>query len=410
MEGVAACFPCLPQESKAAIAKDCLRHQNGHANRNASEPSSSFRDVEEYGQEQALRRQHAEKRCFDGSSEPLPLQKRRAPLAAILSLKKQGSFTSGLCREVGDYRKVAKIGEGMYGTVFSAVDKQTNEVVALKKIKTDHRRGDEGFPITAIREIQVLMVHCHKNVVSLKEIALGSSLDSLFLVFEYCEHDLAAVVDGAPKKFAVPEVKCLMQQLLDGVAFLHERFIIHRDLKLSNLLYTSRGQLKICDFGLAREFGIPARPYTPLVVTLWYRPPELLLGDLTYTTGVDMWSVGCIFGELLLMAPLFPGDTEIKQLALICGLLGSPNSRIWPDFASLPHAKDFVLPDNPYSSLRQKIRSLSETGYRLLERLLTYDPTKRIAACDACTHPYFAEHPRALDPDLMPTFPTTHKT
>eukprot|EP00668_Euglena_longa_P003106 GGOE01003628.1.p1 GENE.GGOE01003628.1~~GGOE01003628.1.p1 ORF type:complete len:335 (-),score=41.87 GGOE01003628.1:220-1224(-) len=328
-------------------------------------------------------------------------------LSSILPHNKQDDIPRGPCRNVNNFRKLARIGEGMYGTVYKAVDKQTNEMVALKKVKIVHR-DDEGFPVTAIREVQVLMLHSHKNLVSMKEIAIGEHLDSLFLVFEYCEHDLAKLVDCSYKKFAIPEVKCLLQQVLDGISFLHDSFIIHRDLKLSNLLYNSKGQVKICDFGLSREFGIPPQPYTPLVVTLWYRPPELLLGDLTYSTGVDMWSIGCIFGELILMAPLFPGDTEIKQLTLICNLLGSPNSRIWPGFALLPHAKHVVLPNNPYSSIRQKVPGLSETGYHLLERLLTYDPAKRISACDARDHTYFAEHPRALDPDLMPTFPTTH--
>jgi len=313
------------------------------------------------------------------------------------------------CRDVVEFQRLGRIGEGMYGTVYRAVDSRTGTVVALKKIKFHRDHEDEGLPLTAFREIQLLMQCRHRNIVRLREIAVGRRLDSLYLVCEYCDHDLAVLVDSARKRFAVPEVKCLMRQLLDGMAYLHGRCVIHRDLKLSNLLY-SKGQLKICDFGLARRFGFPARPYSPLVVTLWYRPPELLLGAPVYTTGVDMWSIGCIFGELLLMAPLLPGKSELQQLSLICDLLGSPNARIWPDFETLPNAQRLKLPDNPYSSLRRRLPGLSDSGYHLIERLLTYDPSKRIPAADAATHPYFAEAPRALDPTLMPTFPSAHTT
>lgn len=146
--------------------------------------------------------------------------------------------------------------------------------------------------------------------------------------------------------FSEAEVKCLVQQLLRAVHYLHRNFIIHRcvsrattckrnlcfrprDLKLANLLMNNRGQLKLADFGLARVYGEPVKPYTPKVVTLWYRAPELLLGATTYTTSVDLWGVGCIFGELVLKTPLLPGKTEIDQLRKMIKLLGSPNPRIW---------------------------------------------------------------------------------
>jgi len=176
-------------------------------------------------------------------------------------------------------------------------------------------------------------------------------------------------------------------------------------LKLSNLLFNNRGQLKIADFGLARLFSSPPQQYTPRVVTLWYRCPELLLNIDEYSTALDMWSVGCIFGELLLNEPVFRGKTEMDQLNQIIMLLGSPNERIWPGFSKLPLAKSVSL-SQPYNNLRQKFSRLSEQGLDLLNRLLTYDPRKRISASDTLRHPYFTERPLPKEPSMMPTFPT----
>jgi serine/threonine protein kinase len=316
----------------------------------------------------------------------------------------------GKCSLVTRYEKLAKIGEGTYGTVYKAKDKQTGGIVALKQIKIDRDVEREGMPLTAFREIQLLQTHRHPNIVSLLEVAVGYKLSSVFLVCEFCEHDLAMLVDNNKKRFSVSEVKCIITQLLNAVAFLHSNFIIHRDLKLSNLLYNNRGEVKVCDFGLARRYGLPPRSYTPKVLTLWYRAPELLLGESRYTVGVDIWAVGCIFAELLRMAPLLPGKTEVQQLGMIFDLLGTPNLRIWPGYDALPYVKKWSFPDIPYSSIRTKLPGLSEYGYHLLERMLTYDPAKRVSASEALEHHYFSEHPRGLDPALMPTFPSLHGT
>eukprot|EP01105_Mastigella_eilhardi_P026712 TRINITY_DN7847_c0_g1_i3.p1 TRINITY_DN7847_c0_g1~~TRINITY_DN7847_c0_g1_i3.p1 ORF type:complete len:308 (+),score=81.80 TRINITY_DN7847_c0_g1_i3:140-1063(+) len=229
----------------------------------------------------------------------------------------------------------------------------------------------------------------------------------MFLVFEYVDHDLALLLDNMQQPFTESEVKCLMKQLLLGVAYLHEHWVIHRDIKSSNLLYNNRGQLKLADFGLARTYGSPLKMITPKVVTIWYRCPELLLGQSTYGTPVDMWSVGCIFGELLLHTPLLPGRTEVEQLQRICRLLGNPTEKIWPGVTSLPLAKEMLgaAPCVPYSALRQKFAKYSDSCYNLLDRLLTYDPLKRLTAAQAVAHPYFTEHPLAKSMDMMPTFP-----
>ena len=184
----------------------------------------------------------------------------------------------GKARSVYNFERLNVIGQGTYGVVYRARDKESGAIVALKKLRME--REKEGMPLTSLREITLLKACTHPNVVELREIVVGNKLDSIFLAFEYCENDLATLLDSAMKrKFTVGEVKCLLKQLLSAVAYMHDRWMIHRDIKMSNLLYNNRGVLKLADFGLARLFGYPKRPYTPRVVTLWYRAPELLLAD-----------------------------------------------------------------------------------------------------------------------------------
>ncbi|KAJ3080443.1 Cyclin-dependent kinase 10 [Quaeritorhiza haematococci] len=238
---------------------------------------------------------------------------------------------------------------------------------------------------------------------------------------EYCEQDMANLMDnvisqGPQKGYQPAEVKCLMYQLLKGVEYLHDNYIIHRDLKLSNLLLTSKGTLKIADFGLARKFGTPTEPMTPRVVTLWYRAPELLFGEKNYTTAVDMWAVGCIFGELLRSQPLLPGKTERMQIDLIIDLLGTPNSRIWPSFSTLPLSQSIHLKSQPFSNLKARFSTpnlptnstsaASPQAIALLNGLLTYDPKKRMTVKEALRHPYFVEEgPGMCRPEMLPTYP-----
>lgn len=173
------------------------------------------------------------------------------------------------CRSVDEFERLNKIDEGTYGVVYRAKDKKTGEIVALKKVKMEKER--EGFPLTSLREINILLSFHHPSIVDVKEVVVGSSLDSIFMVMEYMEHDLKALMETMKQRFSQSEVKCLMLQLLEGVKYLHDNWVLHRDLKTSNLLLNNRGELKICDFGLARQYGSPLKPYTHLVVTLWYR-------------------------------------------------------------------------------------------------------------------------------------------
>ncbi|XP_015894373.3 cyclin-dependent kinase G-2 isoform X1 [Ziziphus jujuba] len=317
------------------------------------------------------------------------------------------------CRSVDEFERLNKIDEGTYGVVYRARDKKTGEIVALKKVKMEKER--EGFPLTSLREINILLSFHHPSIVDVKEVVVGSNLDSIFMVMEYMEHDLKGLMETMKQPFSQSEVKCLMLQLLDGIKYLHDNWVLHRDLKTSNLLLNNRGELKICDFGLARQYGSPLKPYTHLVVTLWYRAPELLLGAKQYSTAIDMWSLGCIMAELLSKEPLFNGKTEFDQLDKIFRTLGTPNETIWPGFSKLPGVKvNFVK--HQYNLLRKKFPAtsftgspvLSDSGFDLLNKLLTYDPEKRITAEAALNHEWFREVPLPKTKEFMPTFPAQH--
>ncbi|KAF9954200.1 Cyclin-dependent kinase 10 [Mortierella alpina] len=329
------------------------------------------------------------------------------PLNLLSITGRMGSLTPqkaffGTSRVVDDFEKLNKVGEGTYGVVYRAKDKRTGEIVALKRIRME--RENDGLPISSLREIKLLKTLRHDNIVLVKEVAVGSDLDQIFLVMEYCEQDMAALMDNVKTPYTSAEVKCLMYQLLKGIEYCHDHYVIHRDLKLSNLLLNAQGILKIADFGLARSFGLPSRPMTPKVVTLWYRAPELLFGDSNYTTAVDMWSAGCIFGELLKHGPLLPGKAEKQQVDMIIDLLGTPHEKIWTGFNKLPMAS-IKLPEQRLNNLKNKFPKITDAARSLLSGLLTYDPKKRLSVKQALAHPYFIEAPPAKHPSLLPTHP-----
>uniref|UniRef100_A0A673B9H4 cyclin-dependent kinase n=1 Tax=Sphaeramia orbicularis TaxID=375764 RepID=A0A673B9H4_9TELE len=308
------------------------------------------------------------------------------------------------CRSVEEFQCLNRIEEGTYGVVYRAKDKKTDEIVALKRLKMEKEK--EGFPITSLREINTILKAQHPNIVTVREIVVGSNMDKIYIVMNYVEHDLKSLMETMKQPFLPGEVKTLMIQLLRGVRHLHDNWILHRDLKTSNLLLSHKGILKIGDFGLAREYGSPLKPYTPVVVTLWYRSPELLLGAKEYSTAVDMWSVGCIFGELLTQKPLFPGKSEIDQINKIFKDLGSPSEKIWPGYSELPAVKKMTFTEYPYNNLRKRFGALlSDQGFDLMNKFLTYCPAKRILSDEALKHEYFRETPLPIDPSMFPTWP-----
>lgn len=285
------------------------------------------------------------------------------------------------------YEKLEKIGEGTYGTVFKAKNKETQEIVALKRVRLDE--DDEGVPSSALREICLLKELKHKNVVRLYDVV--HSERKLTLVFEYCDQDLKKYFDSLNGKIDQSVVKLLMYQLLRGLAFCHSQNVLHRDLKPQNLLLNRNMELKLADFGLARAFGIPVRCYSAEVVTLWYRPPDVLFGAKLYNTSIDMWSAGAIFAEIANAGqPLFPGSDVDDQLKKIFKVLGTPNEENWPRVAFLPEYKPMPF-YSPVASLSFVLPTLNPKGRDLAQRLLVCNPALRLSAEEALKHQYFAD-------------------
>lgn len=295
-----------------------------------------------------------------------------------------------------DYIKIEKIGEGTYGVVYKGRHKVTNKTVALKKIRLESE--EEGVPSTAIREISLLKELIHPNIVCLEDVLMQEN--KLYLVFEFLSMDLKRYMDSIPRDELMDKmlVKSYMHQLLEGILFCHQRRILHRDLKPQNLLIDSKGVIKLADFGLARAFGIPVRVYTHEVVTLWYRAPEVLLGSPRYSCPVDLWSMGCIFAEMVTKRPLFHGDSEIDQLFRIFRTLTTPTEESWPGVSSLPDYKP-IFPSWKNNILAQSVKTLDAQGLDLLQKTLIYDPAIRISAKTALLHPYFED----LDKSSLPS-------
>ncbi|KAJ2227366.1 hypothetical protein H4R99_000973 [Coemansia sp. RSA 1722] len=326
-------------------------------------------------------------------------------------LRDTASSMLASCRPIDEsYERLNKIEEGTYGIVYRARDLHTNEIVALKHLKLDQERN--GFPITSLREIHTLLLAKHPHIINVREIVVGRSLNSIYMVMDYMEHDLRSLMETMPQGFQPSEIKSLMVQLLDAIGHLHRNWIVHRDLKTSNLLMANAGALRVADFGLARKYGSPLGHMTGLVVTLWYRAPELLLGAKEYSTKIDIWSIGCIFVELFLHRPFLQGRGEIDQISKIFAAMGTPTDKTWPGFDQLPNAKMFKFSQSDaasHHSLKYRLgQCTGATGYAydLATKLLALDPKQRITAEEALDHPYFTEPPLAKHPSMFPTWPT----
>ncbi|XP_054093292.1 cyclin-dependent kinase 14 isoform X2 [Callithrix jacchus] len=334
------------------------------------------------------------------------------------------SPTSPKFGKADSYEKLEKLGEGSYATVYKGKSKVNGKLVALKVIRLQE---EEGTPFTAIREASLLKGLKHANIVLLHDII--HTKETLTLVFEYVHTDLCQYMDKHPGGLHPDNVKLFLFQLLRGLSYIHQRYILHRDLKPQNLLISDTGELKLADFGLARAKSVPSHTYSNEVVTLWYRPPDVLLGSTEYSTCLDMWGVGCIFVEMIQGVAAFPGMKDIQdQLERIFLVLGTPNEDTWPGVHSLPHFKPerFTL----YSSknLRQAWNKRKEKGVKerkkeeekegerremllyskknglsyvnhaedLASKLLQCSPKNRLSAQAALSHEYFSDLPPRL--------------
>lgn len=307
--------------------------------------------------------------------------------------------------------------------------------MALKEVLPKAEK--EGFPITAIREMKLLSRLDHPNIVRLERVIFGGLSEgkemggSVFMIFPYIKHDLVGLQHFRQNKLSIPEIKCITIQVLCGLQYMHSRGIVHRDLKLANILMDESGVVKIADFGLARVLPIDEQAHqTNRVITRWYRPPELLLGATHYTASVDCWSLGCIFAELVCGYPLFPGETEVHVLRYIIDTIGPPTEKIWPGFKKLGDSSDVLhltrlarrnlteYIKNPtgycnYSSreerplsllikdrdghyqhravFRKQFRTISKSGMQFVASLLRYDPNERLTASGALNHAFISQ-------------------
>ncbi|XP_066559266.1 cyclin-dependent kinase 18 [Amia ocellicauda] len=306
------------------------------------------------------------------SSKPLSRMSRRASLSDIGFGKLE------------TYVKLDKLGEGTYATVFKGRSKLTENLVALKEIRLEH---EEGAPCTAIREVSLLKNLKHANIVTLHDIIHTDR--SLTLVFEYLDSDLKQYLDNCGNIMSMHNVKIFTFQLLRGLSYCHKRKILHRDLKPQNLLINDKGELKLADFGLARAQSVPTKTYSNEVVTLWYRPPDVLLGSTEYSTQIDMWGVGCILYEMVTGRPMFPGSTVKEELHLIFRLIGTPTEESWSGISTNAEFKSYYFPQYRPQPLINHVPRLDTEGIDLLTCLLLYEAKSRISAEAALTHPYF---------------------
>ncbi|KAF2203627.1 Pkinase-domain-containing protein [Delitschia confertaspora ATCC 74209] len=334
-----------------------------------------------------------------------------------LDLENSSSFL-GNCSSIKTFEAINTLGEGAYGVVTRSRDIRDSSIVAIKQLHILPSERHNGIPVTALREISILRSLRHENIINVLDVAASEErLEDVYMVMEYCEQDLASLMDDQDVRFKLSEVKCLAKQLLSGLEYIHRNDIIHRDVKLENILLTGKGILKLADFGMSRQFE--RRPLSPGVVTIWYRAPEILLESQHYGPVVDLWSAGLIIGELLLNEPILPGDNSLHQLSLIVMLLGTPEPE---GIASLETMRCEALRrwqreemsrGRPNNLNRKFAHDTTEGTVKFLGGLLRWDPNERWTATEALgkgKHPpsravaWWEERPRPVSKDMLPTF------
>lgn len=299
--------------------------------------------------------------------------------------------TDQKCKSVDEYEKVNRICSGSFGSVYRVRHKKTQKMFALKRMNPSMCHDTNGFSILYIREVMILRQIQHRNIIRIEEVVEGAEVNDFFIVMECCDVDLKLFIQRVnPMRMEV--VKYLTGQLLEGLRFLHSTGVLHRDLKPSNVLLMKDGCLKIADFGLARKLN---ERMTSLVVTLWYRPIEVLLGSEAYTEAIDMWSLGCIVGEMLKGRPILAGEGEIDQLGKIFHLLGFPSDEDF-DGLELPHHRNIKRPKDAKSHFNDDFGGYEADAIEFVLNLLSFNPRKRYSAEEALSIPFFQEMPNNI--------------
>ena len=299
--------------------------------------------------------------------------------------------------DVRKYEIISVVGQGSFGKVYKA--RTGDKFVALKKILKNS--SNEQIPITTLREVQILRSLQHENVVKLLEVCWSKrsgSAGTFHLVLEFCDHDLRALIRNPKVKFSLGEIKSVLQQLLRALHHVHANKVMHRDVKPENVLVTTQGVVKLADFGLARSLPqtmFHAKQFTNPVVTLHYRAPEVLLGDDRYGRAVDMWSFGCIVGEMWKRKPILRGTSEQSQLLLVIELCGSIVPEVWPGVENYRLYNVLVLPEHKERRIRECFGQLmgNEHACDLLDKSLVLDPSRRITASSALNSDFFWTEP-----------------
>ncbi|CAN3376419.1 hypothetical protein DIURU_001463 [Diutina rugosa] len=326
-----------------------------------------------------------------------------------------------------EYTVYSKLGQGTFGVVQKAKDSK-GRMVALKQLL--NHSAKEGFPITAMREITILKRLDHVNVLKIIDMIydepkvsnpseLVTTRGCFYTVSPYMSSDLVGLLENPKVHLELPHIKCILKQLLCGVDYLHHQHFLHRDIKAANILLDDHGVVKIADFGLARTYhgkppgvgtgpGGGERAYTGLVMTRWYRAPELLLGEVKYTTAVDMWGVGCVFGELFTHKPILVGKSDAHQVQLVFQLCGPPTD--WSGAVKLPNTAGYNVGLTCKRTLEARFDKLMPPdGVELLSQMLKLDPHKRITAREALSHKFFTTEPAVIEPHQLPKFEECHE-